>query len=448
MKQFKRIVIGLAVVAGLLALIPVFVSLDDYRVEIEKEVSTRLKEPVAIKSLRVSLLPLPHATIDSVTVGNKGDIRIGFIKIIPDIWSLAGTTKVVRSLEIGDVSLTQTGMEKAVLVLQSGERKTVAPEPSPVRLRHVQISNAVIQLEKLAIGPLDATIELAESGLPVEASVATRDGKLKGTLKPDKSKWTIAISGKAWKLPAGPAMTFDELKINATVSEQGAQLHQIDSRLYGGAVAGNATVGWVRGIQIRGGLEIKNVDIQSLLAAAGGKSALSGRLNASSRISGNAAKAVQLANVLRVEGPFSVQNGVLQGVDIQKAATNLLTKESGGQTHFDQLSGYLVAQSGAQQVTQLQVSSGVLAANGNVSVSARKELSGRLNAQVKVGRVAAAEVPLNVSGTVDSPVVLPTGATVAGAAVGTAILGPGVGTSVGAKIGGWAESLFGRKSEK
>ena len=36
----------------------------------------------------------------------------------------------------------------------------------------------------------------------------------------------------------------------------------------------------------------------------------------------------------------------------------------------------------------------------------------------------------------------------AGAAVGTIILGPGFGTSVGAKVGVWAEGLFGRKEEK
>ncbi|MNC99072.1 hypothetical protein D3C83_172330 [compost metagenome] len=75
-------------------------------------------------------------------------------------------------------------------------------------------------------------------------------------------------------------------------------------------------------------------------------------------------------------------------------------------------------------------------------------MSGRINAQVKIAQVAAAEVPLNVSGTVDSPVVVPTGAAVAGAAAGTAILGPGVGTSVGVKIGNWADGLFGRKPDK
>jgi len=146
-----------------------------------------------------------------------------------------------------------------------------------------------------------------------------------------------------------------------------------------------------------------------------------------------------------VEGPFNVQNGVLYGVDIQKTATNLLSKEAGGQTQFDQLSGYIVVERGAQHISQLQVRSGALAAQGNVNVSPRKELSGRIYAQVKASQIAAAEVPLNVSGTVDSPMLLPTGASIAGAAVGTAILGPGVGTTVGSKIGTWTEGLFGRK---
>jgi hypothetical protein len=82
-----------------------------------------------------------------------------------------------------------------------------------------------------------------------------------------------------------------------------------------------------------------------------------------------------------------------------------------------------------------------------VSISPKKELSGRINAQVKaVG--TSANVPLNVGGTVDAPLLYPTGGTMAGAAVGTVMLGPGFGTSVGAKVGGWAEGLFGKKDEK
>ena len=35
----------------------------------------------------------------------------------------------------------------------------------------------------------------------------------------------------------------------------------------------------------------------------------------------------------------------------------------------------------------------------------------------------------------------------AGAAAGTAILGPGLGTTTGAKVGGWVEGLFGKKED-
>lgn len=82
-----------------------------------------------------------------------------------------------------------------------------------------------------------------------------------------------------------------------------------------------------------------------------------------------------------------------------------------------------------------------------MSISPTKELSGRINAQVKaVG--TSANVRLNVAGTVDAPVLYPTGGTIAGAAAGTVILGPGFGTSVGAKVGGWAEDLIGKNDEK
>jgi hypothetical protein len=47
-----------------------------------------------------------------------------------------------------------------------------------------------------------------------------------------------------------------------------------------------------------------------------------------------------------------------------------------------------------------------------------------------------------------APLLYSTGASTAGAAVWTVILGPGLGTSVGAKVGNWAEGLFGSKEEK
>ena len=84
---------------------------------------------------------------------------------------------------------------------------------------------------------------------------------------------------------------------------------------------------------------------------------------------------------------------------------------------------------------------GAFGADGNVGISPKKELAGRVNAKVNALGTSAV-VPLNVSGTIQSPTLLPTGGTVAGAAIGT-ILAPGLGTGVGAKTGQMIEGLFG-----
>ncbi len=207
------------------------------------------------------------------------------------------------------------------------------------------------------------------------------------------------------------------------------------------------TIGWHKGFQVAGNFTVKQLDLQRIASMLSSGTHASGKLDAKPVFSVSAASAEQLVAGLHLEALFSVRNGVLHGVDIQKAATNLISKaKTGGETRFERLSGHLLVQHGAYRFTQLEIASGVLAADGNVSISAKKELSGRINAQVRVAGTSAS-VPLNVAGTLGAPLLYPTAGTIAGAVAGTAILGPGLGTSLGAKVGGWAEGVFGRKEE-
>ena len=52
---------------------------------------------------------------------------------------------------------------------------------------------------------------------------------------------------------------------------------------------------------------------------------------------------------------------MLQGIDIQKAATNLIQKDSDGETRFDTLSGNFAMDRGTQRITHLKVVSGAQA---------------------------------------------------------------------------------------
>jgi uncharacterized protein involved in outer membrane biogenesis len=445
MKWFKRAAIALGILLAVLTALPLFISLNDYIPYIERETSARLKEPVTIQSLRVALLPVPHITVAGIAVGKTEDVKVGKVTVTPALFSLLGRVKVIRSIEVDDLVLAQKAVDK-IPVWAKGDR---SKEPAAVRIRSIRLDGAVVHLGKTGFGPFDARISINDSGEPQETSITTRDGALKITVTPDQRNYLIDASAKSWKLPVGPPVLFDELRIKGTSTLDNATLNEVSAKLYGGTVKGNAALRWQKGFQLTGRFNVHQIELKELVPLLSPGSGVSGRLDAKPVLAAKAANAGQLADALRLETPFNVQNGVLYGVDIQKATTSLLTKErTGGETRFNELTGQLVMERSTYRFTQLKIASGALAANGNLTISPAKELSGRINAEVKAANIASASVPLNVSGTVQNPLLLPTGGTVAGAAVGTAVLGPGIGTSVGAKVGGWTENLFGKKEEK
>lgn len=443
MKWLKPTLIAVALLLAIAGALPFFISLDDYIPRIEKEVSARLKEPVSIASIKFAVLPLPHVTVDGIAIGKTDDIKLGTVTLTPDLFSLLQATRVLKSIEIDAPVLTQQAIAKFPLWAKSD-----TAGPPLVRVESIRLNGALVSFGKASFGPFDARVNLDGKGEPVDASIATRDGKFKALVRPDQSKYLIDASAKSWTLPVGPALLFDELIIKGVATLNDADLGEVRARLYGGTAVGKTTIGWQKGLRIAGNFDVDQLELQQVASMLSSGTHVSGKLKAKPVFSASAATADRLVNALRLEAPFSVQNGVLHGVDIQKAATNLIKQgASGGETRFAQLSGHLVMEHGGYRFTQLGIASGALAADGAVSISPKKELSGRINAQVSaVG--TSANVPLNVGGTLAAPLLYPTGGTMAGAAVGTVILGPGIGTSVGAKIGAWTEGLFGTKEEK
>ena len=445
MKWLKRILIGLAVlVAAVVAVaiaVPFLISLDDYIPRIEKEASAKLKEPVKIGRIRVSALPVPHVVIDGITVGKTEDLKVGKVTVTPELGSLLSPTKVIRSIEIDSLVMTQKAIDK-IPVWSRQEGNT--DQPPALRIGSIRLDDALVKLDKTSFGPFDARVRLDDKGRPEEASLTSRDGKLKAVITPEGSSYAISASAKSWKVPVGPPIVFDELEITGVATLSNATFSRISAKLYGGTAIGKAAVAWQKGLQLKGNFEMSQVELKNLVPIVSPGTKMSGRLNAKPVFSATAADGPQLLSALHLETPFDVQNGVLHGVDIQKAAMNLIKQGSGGgETHFDQLSGRVVRDRLAYKFSGLKISSGVLAADGDVGISPRQELSGRVNAKVNALGTSAS-VALNVSGTVQSPSLLPTGGTMAGAALGTVLL-PGIGTGVGAKAGQMIEGLFGKK---
>ena len=444
MTWLKRTLIALGLLLGIALILPYFIAFNDYIPVIEKAISTELKEPVSIKNIRFSPLPRPHLTVDGISVGTNEDIKLSKVVLIPDIFSLLQSPIVIKSIEINSPIISQQAFSK-VLELSKTNADPASQKSSPVRVENIHFINALIKFGKVSFGPFDSRIDLNNDGKLVEASIKTSDEALSISIKPDQSSYLIDVYAKQWILPIGPPLLLDELNIKGVATSNDVKLSKINAKLYDGSASGSISLSWFKEYKLNGNLDINQVEMQKIASMLSSKTHFSGKLEAKPIFSVSANTADQLINSLHLETPFKVQSGVLYGVDIQKAATSIIKSGStGGETRFDKLSGQLVMAHNSYHFTQLKIASGTLAVDGNVNISAKKELSGRINAQVKAVGIST-EVPLNVTGTVESPLLYPTGATIAGAALGTAIMGPGVGTSVGAKVGGWVDNMFGGK---
>ncbi len=431
----------------LLALAPLFISLNDYVLVVESQVSSKLGEPVKISGLRAGGLPLPHVVVDGIRIGKTGSITAAHVTITPDLWSLLGPTKVIRSIRIEQLVLTQKAIDKIPSWAKAEPVPAGRPAPPPVvRVKSVLLDNATVMLKKTPFGPFHASVTLNDDNSLDVASIVSADGKLKGLVKPEGSRYRVEAQATDWILPIGPAIHFNEIAVKGFATAKNASFPLVRGKAYGGTVNGETTYSWQKGAHLRGRARITGVELRALLRALGKPPRMSGRLSATPVFYSNAARGRELLETLHLESPFDVQDGVLQGVDVEQAATSLFRdKDQAAETRFDQLSGHLVFDRGTRRFTQLKIASGALSADGKVTISPEDDLSGRINTSIESSKLAS--MPLNVSGTVDAPVLLPTAAVAAGAAVGTAILGP-AGTAIGTAIGSKLDQLFGGGSSQ
>ena len=435
MKWLKAIVAVVGALVAVALLVPFFVTVNDYIPALEKELSARLGEPVSIDNLDAALLPVPHARVEGITIGTAEDIQVGKVTLKPDLWTLVRSEKVIRSVELEDVTLSQKALG-ALAALSQGDKGA-----GTIRVENVRLSNAVVKLERSKFGPFNVHVRVSNGQDQGLVTLKTADGALEAKAVPEAGQFRIEIAARKWVPPMGPQFVFDELDVKGVVRGNDAQFASVSAKLYGGTAAGEVALAWDKGIAIKGKLELKQIEMSQPVALLSPKTRVSGRLDAKPVFSANAPKADQLDDALHLESPFAVRHGVLHGFDIVAAAISLGAQSRGGETRFDQLEGRVTQDRRSYRFSDLRIVSGAVAARGNVGISPSKALSGRINANASgLGRTVT--IPLSVGGPLDSPMLLPNAKAVAGALSGTAVLGPGVGTAAGAKA---VEGLLGGK---
>jgi hypothetical protein len=257
------------------------------------------------------------------------------------------------------------------------------------------------------------------------------------------------LSNAALRLPlhALRMLAVDSASSHVTGDMHSLKLDHLTGKLYGGTLHGNAVLE-AAGSMLRADVAFDNISAQPLVEALSNEVMLSGTLGGQAKVAAQVNEFDRFPANVQIDGKFQIKQGVLGKVDLVQAASNPLRGgNKGGQTRFDELSGLLSVDGSGYHLKRLKMSSGAVNATGKLDISPQLQLSGSLDADLK-GTASLVSMPFTVSGTVRDPVLLPSGSTLAGAAVGTALLGPGLGTALGIKFGSLLHKLFGTGNDQ
>lgn len=429
MKRWRWTGVALAViVAGMLAL-PFLIPAERLRGTAEAELAAALGQPVRLGSISWSLLPAPRLVVTQLGIGPAPGLELGAADLRLALAPLLGGAVEISSLVVRGATLP---LEQLRALAGSGSGG--GPR---VRLARLEASDVTLVLpDGETLGPWRLEARFGADGKPLQATL-TDGERARLTAEPADAAgaYTLRLRADDWRLPFARApLRFDRLEAEAVLAGAVLEVARLGGEAYGGRVTGTARLDWTRGWSLEGRAQPADLRLGPLLAEFG-QHTLEGRLRGDFTFSGTAARPAELPAALTVAGDFLITDGILHEADLERASQTF-TREglTGGQTRFDTLGGHLRLERRDLRLTGLKVASSALEAGGDVRVDPARNLSG----EVEVGlrrTTALASIPLRVSGTVAEPRLRITEEALAGAAAGTAVMGPGLGTAVGIKAG-------------
>ncbi len=441
----RRIVLLLPLGILVLALTaPYWLPLKGLIPRVEQEASKALGVGVVVGKIRVHFLPTPRISFHGIRIGKPSVAELAKVVVVPQIFSLWREVKVIRL-----VVVESPEVQPEVFAAFGAVQKKEGARKSRVEVRQIEITKGSIRFPNFTLSDLGLSVDFGQGNSLQQANLSHRGVDFSMTFTPKQDHYAVNAVAVRWKLPAGPPIEITKLEAKGKLSATGLDVHDLNASLYGGKLTGDATLRWRRGMQLKGSFKGDQIKLEPLLAAVKSNARLGGQIQAEGQFSGEGRTGAALGDGLVVTADFNIQQGILRGVDLMNSVKGLLgSNAKPGDTKFDQLKGHVETGEAGARFTDLYIESGLMKASGDVSVAKDKTLDGDVRVDLKGTASLIGTPELAVYGTTDSPRIYPSKAAMAGAALGTAVLGPGVGTTLGMKASELAKKLFRGGSKK
>jgi hypothetical protein len=353
----------------------------------EKAAQAWLGEPVKIGTVNLTLLPIPQLKFEKVVIGKEHPLRAALIKAAPVITSLLEEPISLKSLELENATFPR---EFLPALLQDKSRR------GSLGVQRISAKGLKLDIPELNLPALDVNAILSSDGALQSVAILNAERGLSVKLQPQGERAGIEISADTFPLPIGVDLTLSEFLAKGTVTKGELALSEAEARAFGGRLLGNVRLRWSSGWSMEGEFAVRQMDagkIAAPLLAGGtlqGKGVYSMKGLLPERMILNA----------QLDGNFAIQKGSITNVDM----TRLLQGSSsgGGTTLFSEMSGVVSADANRLLVRQIRMAAGLLNATGQVEMDPQKNLSGRMQIELRAESVQARAM-LTVSGTLQNP---------------------------------------------
>jgi uncharacterized protein involved in outer membrane biogenesis len=231
-------------------------------------------------------------------------------------------------------------------------------------------------------------------------------------------------------------VTFSELSGKLDLQKEQVHFPLLVMKAYDGTLnTANTTFTWEDGLLLETQAWAARVDVAPLLEGFTDEKPVEGRFSgdAAIKLAGNTLEDM-LADPFVIVN-FSIDDGLIRNADLKEASRTLgRKKHSGGRTEFKKLNGRMIMKDNKVRISNCRLESDNMVASIKLRIAENNAVEGVADVGLKEisGLVS---MPMVISGTMHEPQLAPTGGAMLGGAIGTSVLGPGLGTLVGVQTG-------------
>ena len=378
----------LIAVAGL----PYVWPLDEYIGPLEAEIAAQIKQPVQIKKIQFSLLPLPRLELRNVAIGKAEELKIADVTMNFDFSALFAPTKSISKLELKNVTVSGSSLENVLVWLQA----TGGVEAYPVA--QIELKGVRISGDEIKLPLLNGKADFDTQGKFTHATLKSEDSKWGFELQFQQNSYLLEFNLQDSSLPVFPGIKFNDASSKVVLTNGEALFTDFFAHIHGGTLTGKGRLSWNSGWKLQGQLNAKSLELQRMFPG----SVLSGEVFGEMNVSMDSPTLSQLDRDYRLEGSFEAKNGVISKLDLETVTRFGARPGVAGRTNFSELSGTIKGSKTGQQIYLGKLATAAANSTGLIDVDANKQLSGKL--QVDIKSLGITGVPLRLSGTATEPV--------------------------------------------